>query len=85
MSLNDVTVKEELAQLNDIFKLIEDINQKKIELDDKDIDEKMFSFKRKVCNWLNEGDEMQKREKRKTKSLCSKFTVHHPYHQVSNH
>ena len=50
MSLNDVTVKEELAQLSDIFKLIEDINQKKIELDDKDIDEKMFSFKRKVCN-----------------------------------
>lgn len=48
MSLNDVTVKEELAQLIDIFKLIEDINQKMIELDDKDIDEKMFSFKRSL-------------------------------------
>ena len=31
---NDVTVKEELAQLSDIFKLIEDINQEMIELDD---------------------------------------------------
>ena len=64
MSLNDVTVKEELAQLSDIFKLIEDINQKMIELDDKDIDEKMFSFKRKVCNRLKEGDKIQKREKK---------------------
>ena len=31
---NDVTVKEQLAQLNDIFKLIEDISQEMIELDD---------------------------------------------------
>ena len=31
---NDVTVKKELAQLSDIFKLIEDINQKMIELGD---------------------------------------------------
>ena len=27
---NDVTVKEELAQLSDLFKLIEDINQEMI-------------------------------------------------------
>ena len=31
---NDVTVNEELAQLNDTFKLIEDINQEMKELDD---------------------------------------------------
>ena len=78
---NDVPVKEELAQLNDIFKLIEDINQEMIELDDKyteelwftDIDKKMFSFKRKVHNWLREGDEIQRIEK-KSRSLCSRST-----------
>ena len=31
---NDVTMNEELAQLNDTFKLIEDINQEMKELDD---------------------------------------------------
>ena len=31
---NDVTVKEELQQLNDVFKLIDEINQEMIELDD---------------------------------------------------
>ena len=69
---NDVTVKEELAQLNDIFKLIEDINQEMIELDDNyteelwftDIDEKVFSFKRKAHNWLRKGDEIQRMEMR---------------------
>ena len=31
---NDATVKDELSQMSDIFKLIEDINQQMIELDD---------------------------------------------------
>ena len=31
---NDVIVKEELAQLSEIFKLIEDINQEMREVDD---------------------------------------------------
>ena len=78
---NDVTVKEELAQLNDIFKLIEGINQEMTELDDDytdelwftDIDEKVFSFKRKVHNWLREGDEIQRIEK-KSRSSCSRST-----------
>ena len=78
---NDVTVKEELAQLNDIFKLIEGINQEMIELDDDyteelwftDIDEKVFSFKHKVHNWLREGDEIQRIEK-KSRSSCSRST-----------
>ena len=78
---NDVTVKEELAQLSDIFKLIEDINQEMIELDDNyteglwfiDIDEKVFSFKHKVHNWLREGYEMQRIEK-KSRSSCSTST-----------
>ena len=75
---NDVTVKEELAQLSDTFKLIEDINQEMIELDDNyteglwftDIDEKVFSFKHKVHNWLREGYEMQRIEKKS----CSRST-----------
>ena len=78
---NDVTVKEQLAQLSDIFKLIEDINQEMIELDDNyteelwftDIDEKVFSFKHKIHNWLREGDEMQRIEK-KSRSSCSRST-----------
>ena len=68
---NDVTVNEELAQLSEIFKLLEDINQEMIKLDDDyteelwftDIDEKVFSFKNKFCNWLG-GDEMQRKEKK---------------------
>ena len=78
---NDVTVKEELVQLNDIFKLIEGINQEMIELDDDyteelwfiDIDEKVFSFKDKVHNWLREGNEIQRIEK-KSRSSCSRST-----------
>ena len=63
---NDVAVKEELAPLSDIFKLIQDINQEMIELDDDytedlwftDIDEKVLSFKNKVYKWFKKGDEI---------------------------
>ena len=80
-SHQNVTVKKELAQLSEIFKLIEDINQEMIELDDNyteelwftDIDEKVFSFKHKIHNWLREGDEMQRIEK-KSRSSCSRST-----------
>ena len=69
---NDVTVKKEFAQLSEIFQLIEDINQEMIELDDNyaeelwftDIDEKVFSFKHKIHNWLRQVDEMQGIEKK---------------------
>ena len=52
-----------------------------IELDDNyteelwftDIDEKVFSFKHKIHNWLREGDEMQRIEK-KSRSSCSRST-----------
>ena len=68
-------------QLSDIFKLIEEINQEIIKLDDNyteelwftDIDEKVFSFKDKVHNWLTEGDEKQ-RIKQKSRSSCSRST-----------
>ena len=75
----DVTVKEKVAQLSDIFKLIKDIDQEMIELDDNnteelwitDIDEKVFSFKQKVHNRLRERDEMQKTDG-KPRSSCSR-------------
>ena len=65
---NDATVKEELQQLNDVFKLIDDINQEMIELDDNytedmwfsDIDDKVFAFKHRIHNWLKEGEKLVK-------------------------
>ena len=52
----DVTMKEELQQLNDVFKLIDEINQEMIELDDNhtenmwfsDIDDKVFGRRKLV-------------------------------------
>ena len=38
-----------------------------------DTDEKVFSFKHKVHNWLREGDEIQRIDK-KLRSLCSRST-----------
>ena len=72
---NDTTVKEELQQLNDVFKLIEEINQEMIELDDNytedmwfsEIDDKVFAFKHRIHNWLKEGEKFVKFE-RKSKS-----------------
>ena len=76
-----MTVKEKLAQLSDLFKLIEDINQEMTELDDNyteelwftDINEKVFSIKHKVHNWLKEGNKIQ-RMKKKSRSSCSRST-----------
>ena len=53
---NYVTMKEELQQLNDVFKLIDEINQEMIELDDNhtenmqfsDIDDKVFGRRKLV-------------------------------------
>ena len=57
---NDIIVKEELQQLNDVFKLIEEINQEIIDLDDNyikdmwvsEIDDKFFTFKYRIYNLL---------------------------------
>ena len=67
---NATTVKEELAQLNDIYKLIVEIIDEMTEIDvnySKELwfakfDEKIFSFKHKVHNWLREGQNGAKRE-----------------------
>ena len=65
---NDVTVKEELQQLNGVFKLIDNIKQETIELDDNyteyiwfsDINDKVFAFKHR----LKEGGMLLKLERK---------------------
>ena len=60
-----------MAQLNNIYKLIVEINDEMTKIDVNyseelwfaDIDEKLFSFKHKVHNWLREGENGVKRER----------------------
>ena len=79
----DVTVKEELQQLNDVFKLIDEINQEMTELDDNytedmlfsDIDDKVFTFKYRIHNWLKEGKKLWKFERKsKSSGKSSKYS-----------
>ena len=68
-------MNEELQQLNDVFKLIDEISKEMTEVDDNytedmwfsDIDDKVFAFKYRIHNWLNEGEVLLKLE-RKSKS-----------------
>ena len=77
---NATTAKEELAQLNDIYNLIVEINDEMTEIDVNcseelwfaEINEKAFSFKHKMHNWLREGENGVKRE-RGFKSSGSRF------------
>ena len=55
-SQNGIAVKEELQQLNDMFKML-------VELWFDDIDQKVFSFKYKVHNWLREVEKQDKSER----------------------
>ena len=69
---NDVTVKEEQKQLNDVFKLRDEINQRMIALDDNytedmwfsDIDDKVFAFKQRIDYWLKKGEVLLKLERK---------------------
>ena len=53
---NSITVKEELAQLNDMFRMLVDIHEEQEEIDAEyddeiwfdDLDQKVFSFKQEV-------------------------------------
>ena len=64
---NSITVKEELAQLNNIFRMLVEIHKKQEEIDEEhddeiwfdDLDKKIFSCKRKVHNWLKEGEKIR--------------------------
>ena len=66
---NSITVKQVLAQPNDMFKMLVDIHEEFEQIDkeytndiwfDK-IDQEMFSFKHKVHNWLKEEEKEHKR------------------------
>ena len=66
---NSITVKEELAQLNDMFKMLVDSHEE-LEQRDKEytndiwfdgIDQKVFSFKCKVHSWLKEEEKDHER------------------------
>ena len=64
-----------LQQMNDVFKLTDDINQEMIQLDENytkdmwfnDIADRVFAFKQRIHNWLKEGEMLLKFE-RKSKS-----------------
>ena len=79
---NSITVKEELSQLNDTFTMLVDIHEEfeKIEkeyTDDiwfGDTDQKLFSFKHKVHNWLKKEDKEHKREHSSRSSARSSFS-----------
>ena len=81
---NSITVKEELAQLNDMFKMLVDIHEEFEQIDKEytndiefdNIDQKVFSFKHKVHNWLKEEEKEHKRDhssRSSTRSSSSKF------------
>ena len=67
-SQNGIAVKEELEQLNDMFKMLVEIHEELENIDDQytdklwfeDIDLKLFSFKHKVHNWLREVEKQDK-------------------------
>ena len=68
---NPTTVKEELAEVKDMYKLIVEVNDEMTEIDVNyseelwlaKIDEKVFSFKPKYHNWIREGENSIKRER----------------------
>ena len=65
---NSITVKEELAQLIDMFRMLVEIHEEQEEIDKEyddeiwfdDLDQKILSFKHKVHNWLKEGEKLRK-------------------------
>ena len=76
---NSITVKEELAQFNDMLKMLVDIHEE-VEQIDKEytddiwfgyIDQKVFSFKHKLHNWLQEEEKEHKRNHSSTSSKGS--------------
>ena len=65
---NDIAVKEELPQLNDMFKMLVEIHEELENIDYQyadelwfeDIDHRVFSFKHKVHNWVREVEKQDK-------------------------
>ena len=65
---NSVTVKKELAQVNNMFRMLVETHKEQEEIDEEyddeiwfdNMDQKVFSFKHKVHNWLKEGEKLRK-------------------------
>ena len=65
---NSITVKEELTQLNNMFRMLVEIHEKQEEIDEEyddeiwfdDMDQKIFYLKHKVDNGLKEGEKSRK-------------------------
>ena len=76
---NSITVKEELAQLIDMFRMLVEIHEEQEEIDKEyddeiwfdDLDQKILSFKHKVHNWLKEGEKLRKSDQVSRCSLKS--------------
>ena len=70
-----------MSQLSDKFELIEEINQEMIEVDYDhteelwfaEVDERIFSFSHKICNFLRKGIEQQKKERRSKSSRSTSY------------
>ena len=74
---NNVTVKQELQQLNDVFKLIDEINWVGWQVYWRHVVQwldKVFAFKHRIHNWLKEGGKLLKFE-RKSKSSRKSSTL----------
>ena len=79
----NITVKEELAQLNNMFRILVEIHEEQEEIDEKydderwfgDMDQKIFSIKHKVQNWLKEGEKLRKSDQ--VSRCSSKLSLKH--------
>ena len=79
---NSITVKEELAQLNSMFKMLVDIHEEFEQIEKEytddiwfdDIDQKVFSFTHKVHNWLKEEKKEHKRDHSSRSSTRSSYS-----------
>ena len=76
---NSITVKEELAQLNDMFKMLVDIHEEFEQIDKEytddiwfdDTEQKVLSLKHKVHNWLKEEEKEHKKDHSSRSSIKS--------------
>ena len=76
---NSVTVKKELAQVNNMFRMLVETHKEQEEIDEEyddeiwfdNMDQKVFSFKHKVHNWLKEGEKLRKSDQVSRCSLNS--------------
>ena len=79
---NTITVKKELAQLNNMFRMLIEIHEEQEEIDEEyddelwfnDMDETIFSFIHKVHNCLGEKSRKSDQASRCSSKSCSKHS-----------